>query len=474
VAVEVAVIVGGELRIARELAGEHAARQRDPRQNPNPPLPGLLEEQVRGPVAETVEDDLHRLHIGKLDGFQSFLDALHAHAVVTDLARLHQAVERAESLLAMLGALSPGDSQSGSDITPIGRQMLRLPMHPRYSRMQVEAARLGCVPSAALCAALVSERDLLARLGRDDKHIAEARELFEASAQSDFFTLMRAFQFARNNHFNVEQCRRYGVRAQTARQAEQTFQQFLQLAGHRSNEDSTETLAAGGDDAGRVVGAGDTAGGVGSTLVQESDTESSLVTRTDHFPEVTPIEAPRSSLPPRPYFSLADFVERTRTSVEITENLVRVGAFDTLGTRREELLAQLPILYAGISRRTSAGGASRPAAARDRPARDAGREAEAESSVDEALRLVADELPSLSFLPSWSLEDRVRAELNVLGLNVSAHPLAFLRNQLYGETRDAQYLSAEYADAQTDARRAKEPVHRDCRGNAQKEQRTHQ
>ena len=192
----------------------------------------------------------------------------------------------------------------------------------------------------------------------------------------------------------------------------------------------TAGRAAGGDDAGRVVGAGDTAGGVGSTLVQESDTESSLVTRTDHFPEVTPIEAPRSSLPPRPYFSLADFVERTRTSVEITENLVRVGAFDTLGTRREELLAQLPILYAGISRRTSAGGASRPTAARDRPTRDAGREAEAESSVDEALRLVADELPSLSFLPSWSLEDHVRAELNVLGLNVSAHPLAFLRDQI--------------------------------------------
>ncbi len=64
--------------------------------------------------------------------------------------------------------------------------MLRLPMHPRYSRMLVEASRLGCVSAAALCAALVSGRDLLARLGQDDKHIAEARELFEASAESDF------------------------------------------------------------------------------------------------------------------------------------------------------------------------------------------------------------------------------------------------------------------------------------------------
>ena len=68
-----------------------------------------------------------------------------------------------------------------SDLTPIGRQMLRLPMHPRYSRMLVEAAKFNCVPAAALCAALVSGRDLLMRLGRDDKHINEARELFEAS-----------------------------------------------------------------------------------------------------------------------------------------------------------------------------------------------------------------------------------------------------------------------------------------------------
>ena len=108
--------------------------------------------------------------------------------------------------------------------------MLKLPMHPRYSRMLVEAARFGCVPAAALCAALTSGRDLLVRLGRDDKHIQEARELFEASQDSDFYTLMRAYQFAKKNNFSVEPCRRYGIHAQTARQVEQTFEQILQLA----------------------------------------------------------------------------------------------------------------------------------------------------------------------------------------------------------------------------------------------------
>ena len=122
--------------------------------------------------------------------------------------------------------------------------MLRLPMHPRYSRMLVEASKRGCVRAAALCAALVSGRDLLQRVRRDEKHISEARELFEASQDSDFFTLMRAYQFAKKNHFSIETCRRYGINAQAARQVEQTFDQIARYA-ERLGEDSGSTIASG-------------------------------------------------------------------------------------------------------------------------------------------------------------------------------------------------------------------------------------
>src|SRR5439155_15131669 len=142
---------------------------------------------------------LHSLHIRRAAGFD-WLDRPDA-----------QAVERAEKLLHLLGAIDP----QTEELTDIGRQMMRLPMHPHYSRMLVEAARFNCVPAAALCAALVSGRDLLMRLGRDDQHIKEARELFEASQDSDFYTLMRAYQFAKKNNFSVETCRRYGLHAQT-------------------------------------------------------------------------------------------------------------------------------------------------------------------------------------------------------------------------------------------------------------------
>ncbi len=162
------------------------------------------------------------------------------------------AVERAERLLVMLGALrSSGFGVSSSesaatdaavstqnaepetrntDLTDIGRQMLRLPMHPRYSRMLVEAGRRGCVPAAALCAALVSGRDLLQRVQRGNTRAAETREEFEASEASDFCTLMRAFEFAKQSRFNLDACRSRGINAKVAREVEMTCQQVLAIA----------------------------------------------------------------------------------------------------------------------------------------------------------------------------------------------------------------------------------------------------
>ena len=167
------------------------------------------------------------------------------------------AVERAERLLVMLGALreragggedrgekiedraADGGSSlssiryplaSSSDLTSVGRQMLRLPMHPRYARMLVEAGRRGCVREAALCAALVSGRDLLTRVQRGDARSAETREEFEASEDSDFITLMRAFEFAQDCRFNLDVCRSRGINAKVAREVEQTFQQVLAIA----------------------------------------------------------------------------------------------------------------------------------------------------------------------------------------------------------------------------------------------------
>ncbi|MGE0131143.1 MAG: ATP-dependent RNA helicase [Blastocatellales bacterium] len=67
------------------------------------------------------------------------------------------AIEAAESLLTKLGAI---DAQGA--VTEVGKQMLSFPLHPRQSRMLVEARTRGVVEQACAVAALIGERDIIA------------------------------------------------------------------------------------------------------------------------------------------------------------------------------------------------------------------------------------------------------------------------------------------------------------------------
>jgi hypothetical protein len=90
------VVVGGKLRAGRQFPAQHAARQRNACQNPDPPRFRLRKEQFRGAMPEAVENDLHRLHIWKLDRLQRFFHALHTDSVVAKLPGLHQPVQCAK------------------------------------------------------------------------------------------------------------------------------------------------------------------------------------------------------------------------------------------------------------------------------------------------------------------------------------------------------------------------------------------
>jgi ATP-dependent helicase HrpB len=65
------------------------------------------------------------------------------------------AIAAAEELLEMLGAIADGK------ITPIGRQMASLPVHPRLGRLLITAAQENLLEAGAAMAALLSERDIL-------------------------------------------------------------------------------------------------------------------------------------------------------------------------------------------------------------------------------------------------------------------------------------------------------------------------
>jgi ATP-dependent helicase HrpB len=167
-----------------------------------------------------------------------------------------KSLERAEMLLRDLGAIEHcwinaplplSESQQAerppgtTAITELGRRMLAFPLHPRYSRMLLAAQQFGCVRAACLIAALTQGRELLLR--NQGKQAAEQRaELFGESAESDFFILMRAYRYAKQNQYNLELCKRLGIHAQSARQVEALFEQFLDIAKREKLDVSEKPL----------------------------------------------------------------------------------------------------------------------------------------------------------------------------------------------------------------------------------------
>ena len=109
----------------------------------------------------------------------------------------------------------------------------------------------------------------------------------------------------------------------------------------------------------------------------------------------------------RPFSSLADAYRRARLSRPTAENLIAVGAFDSLHpapTTRRDLLLQVADVDRHIGR------------------------ADAQLSLD-LLGAQVEQVPATG-LPDMSVAERVRAEMSVLSLDVSAHVVDFYKDLL--------------------------------------------
>lgn len=138
---------------------------------------------------------------------------------------LEKSVERAEQLLKDLGAI---ETRNGR-LTEIGNQMLQFPVHPRFSRMLIEAGKRQCVQPVAFIAALSQGKSLMIR--KVDKRVEERREdVLGEETLSDFFRELRAFEYSRNRKFHAPTCRELGIHIATARQTEQLALRFIQQA----------------------------------------------------------------------------------------------------------------------------------------------------------------------------------------------------------------------------------------------------
>jgi ATP-dependent helicase HrpB len=125
----------------------------------------------------------------------------------------------------LLSLLSVFDADGA--LSPIGRRMLELPLHPRLARILVEGERRGVGESAALLAALVQERDL--RLSaRTDLH-GRGPAADTATGPSDLLELMDAFELARSLGFDRRRLQNHGLDARSAEAVSRSEKQLVRL-----------------------------------------------------------------------------------------------------------------------------------------------------------------------------------------------------------------------------------------------------
>jgi len=132
-----------------------------------------------------------------------------------------ETLTRAESLLHDLGALD-----AEGKITDEGRQMARIPLEPRFSRLMLAGHEFGCVAEAAFIAAAVQSEGIF-----PNKRGSKSRGSFTFDGdQCDFAAEWRAFESAQAMHFDPKRCQVIDIMARAAREVAQTWERLCQLA----------------------------------------------------------------------------------------------------------------------------------------------------------------------------------------------------------------------------------------------------
>jgi ATP-dependent helicase HrpB len=99
-----------------------------------------------------------------------------------------EALDAASRLLRQLGAL---ETDGGTDrVTPLGRELARVPAHPRLGRLLLAGAARGVLRETAIAAALLSERDPF----RPARHTGGPRDRITVRTRSDVVDRVAALQ----------------------------------------------------------------------------------------------------------------------------------------------------------------------------------------------------------------------------------------------------------------------------------------
>jgi len=136
-------------------------------------------------------------------------------------------VDSAHELLRLLGAFAP---QGG--LSELGRRLLRFPVSPRLGRLLVEGERRGVSKEAALCAALLAERDIVqnTRAGFGDR-----ASNFGTRGPSDVLERVERYREAEDARFEPHRLRSFGLDVRSVESVRRAERQLFRLV-----KDSTE------------------------------------------------------------------------------------------------------------------------------------------------------------------------------------------------------------------------------------------
>jgi ATP-dependent helicase HrpB len=122
------------------------------------------------------------------------------------------AMQAAEELLARLGFVS----KLGA-VSALGRAAVKLPLHPRLARLLLEAQARGAGDEGCSLAAILSDRDLRSREGRENAG---------PTGPSDLTELAELLKAARNSRFDPGRTRGLGLDVNAARRVDQARAQL--------------------------------------------------------------------------------------------------------------------------------------------------------------------------------------------------------------------------------------------------------
>jgi ATP-dependent helicase HrpB len=128
------------------------------------------------------------------------------------------AVIAAETLLTRLGALK------GGTLSPVGRRMAALPLHPRLARLAVAGEDLGIPQSALRAAALLETGNLSARQGLDRVPVKTGH-----GADSDLLLRLDQFEEAEAAGFGAGACRAAGLDVAALQRARRAVHSLARL-----------------------------------------------------------------------------------------------------------------------------------------------------------------------------------------------------------------------------------------------------